>query len=105
LKAVPWLRRLVAGHRPEFDPWSVHVKFVVDKVARDRFFSEYFCFPHVNIILQMLLIFISTLLYQKDKRAKPGNLPESNALSEIGENWIEKYFHFVFEGLNKHTKR
>ena len=29
--------------------------------------------------------------YQKDKRAKPGNLPKkSNALSEIGEHWIEK---------------
>jgi hypothetical protein len=33
---VPWLRRLVAGlspRRPGFDPGSVHVRFVVDKVA------------------------------------------------------------------------
>jgi len=28
--------------------------------------------------------------------AKPGNLPKSNALLEIGEHWIEKYFHFFF---------
>jgi len=28
--------------------------------------------------------------------------PKSNALSEIGEDWIHKYFHFfVFKGLNK----
>jgi hypothetical protein len=34
--AVPWLRRLVAGLpplSPVFDPGSVHVGFVVDKVA------------------------------------------------------------------------
>jgi hypothetical protein len=34
--AVPWLRWLVAGlppRRPGFDPGSVHVEFVVDKVA------------------------------------------------------------------------
>ena len=34
--AVPWLRRSVAGlspRRPEFDPVSVHVSFVADKVA------------------------------------------------------------------------
>jgi hypothetical protein len=35
-RAVPWLRRLAAGfppRRPGFDPGSVHVGFVVDKVA------------------------------------------------------------------------
>lgn len=34
--------------------------------------------------------------YQKDKRSKPANFPESSALSEIGERWIEKCFHVVF---------
>jgi hypothetical protein len=36
VRAVSWLRRLVAGlppRRPEFDPGSVHLGFVVDKVA------------------------------------------------------------------------
>ena len=28
--------------------------------------------------------------YQKDKRAKPGNLPKSSALSETGERWTKK---------------
>jgi hypothetical protein len=49
-RAVPWLRRLVAGlspRRPGFNPESVHVGFVVDKVALRQvfFFSEYFGFP------------------------------------------------------------
>jgi hypothetical protein len=40
-KAVPWLRRLVAGlpqWRPGFHPGSVHVGFVVDKVALGQVF-------------------------------------------------------------------
>jgi hypothetical protein len=39
--AVPWLRRLVAGlspRRPEFDPGSVRVGFVVDKVTLEQVF-------------------------------------------------------------------
>ena len=31
---------------------------------------------------------------QKDKRAKPGNFPESNALPEIEEHYIEKHLYF-----------
>jgi hypothetical protein len=45
---VPQLRRLVAGfppRRPEFQPRSGHVGFVVDKVALGQGFSEYFGFP------------------------------------------------------------
>jgi hypothetical protein len=41
--AVPWLRRLVAGlspRRPGFDPGSVHVGFVVDKVALGQVFPR-----------------------------------------------------------------
>jgi hypothetical protein len=46
--AVPWLRRLVAGlppRRPVFDPESVHVGFLVEKVAMGQVFPEYFGFP------------------------------------------------------------
>jgi hypothetical protein len=39
-----------------------------------------------------ILTFIYSLRNQ-DTWAKPGNFPESNALLEIAENWIEKYFH------------
>jgi hypothetical protein len=41
-QAVPRLRRLIAGltpRRPGFDPGSVHVGFVVDKVALGQDFS------------------------------------------------------------------
>jgi hypothetical protein len=47
-EAVPWLRRLVAGlspRMPGFDPGSVHVEFVVDKVALGQVFPQYFGFP------------------------------------------------------------
>ena len=46
---MPWLRRLVAGfspRRPGLDAGSVHVGFVVDKVALGQVFPpEYFGFP------------------------------------------------------------
>jgi hypothetical protein len=47
-KSVPYLRRLVAGYpprRPGFEPRSVLVGFVVNKVALEQVFSEYFGFP------------------------------------------------------------
>jgi hypothetical protein len=43
-----WLSVLVAGfppQRPEFDPRSGYVVFVMDKVVLGQVFSEYFCFP------------------------------------------------------------
>jgi hypothetical protein len=46
--AVPWLRRLVTGlspHRPGFDPGSVHVGFLVDKVALGQVFPRVLPFP------------------------------------------------------------
>jgi hypothetical protein len=52
-KAVPWLRRLVAGlspQRPGFDHGSAHMGFVLDKA----FPPEYFCFPPVNCIPSVL---------------------------------------------------
>ena len=34
--------------------------------------------------------------YQKDKRAKPGNLLKNKSLSEIWKSWIEKCFRSIF---------
>jgi hypothetical protein len=45
---VPWLRRLVAGlplRRSGFHPGSVHVVFVVDKVALGQVFLRVVGFP------------------------------------------------------------
>jgi hypothetical protein len=56
-KAVPKFGRLVAGilpRRPDFDPWSVHVEFVVDKVALGRGFPRGLRFSPVNFIAPVL---------------------------------------------------
>jgi hypothetical protein len=37
--------------------------------------------------------FCLQLLLPEGETAKPGKRPKSNALSEIGEHWLEKYFH------------
>jgi hypothetical protein len=51
---APSFRRLVAGFpqcRPEFDPESDHVEFVVDKVAIRQVFSEYFGFLYPYLVM------------------------------------------------------
>jgi hypothetical protein len=68
-RAVSWLRRLVAG----FDPGSVDVGFVVDKVALGQVFPPLPRFSPVNFIPQVLyytekrkkLIIIITVLHNK----------------------------------------
>jgi hypothetical protein len=50
---VPWLRSLVAGLsplNPEFAPGSIHVGFLVDKVALGKVFLRVLRFSPVNII-------------------------------------------------------
>jgi hypothetical protein len=52
--AVPWLRKLVAGlppRSPGFAQGSVHVGFVVDKVALEHVFHQVFRFFPVSIII------------------------------------------------------
>jgi hypothetical protein len=53
LKAVPYLRRLVAGFSPRmpgFAPRAAHVGFVVDKVALGQIFLRILRSSPVNII-------------------------------------------------------
>jgi hypothetical protein len=62
--AVPWLRRLAAGLPPRrsmFDPGSVRVGFVVDKVALGQVFPRVLRFSPVNFIPPVLHY------YEKDK--------------------------------------
>jgi hypothetical protein len=50
--AVPWLRSLVAGlspQRPGFAPGSIHLGFVMDKVALGKVFLRVLRFSPVNI--------------------------------------------------------
>jgi hypothetical protein len=56
-RAVPWLMRLVAGlstRRPGFDLGSVHVGFVVDKVALGQVFFRVLRFSPANFIPPVL---------------------------------------------------
>ena len=101
---MPWVRRLVAALSPRrlgFDPGSVHVGFVVDKVAEGQVFLRVFLFTPAIIHPMVHNSYASSRCsYQKDKRAKPVNFPKSNAVSEMGEHWIERYFGFlVFKEL------
>jgi hypothetical protein len=74
-KAVPCFRRSVAGLsrlRPGFDPSTVHMRFVIDKVALEVVLPA-FLFPlPVSFHQHSTLVFIYTLL-----------LPEG----QTGEAW------------------
>jgi hypothetical protein len=62
-KAVSWLRPLVAdlsSQRPGFAPGSIHVGFVVDKVALGQVFLRVLRFSPVNIIPPSLSKLISS---------------------------------------------
>jgi len=97
--AVPWLWRLFTDHlprRPGFDPISAHARFVVEKVALGEIFlrvlPSFSCYCHsTNAPHSSPSTHCS---YQKDKRAKPRNLPQNSSLSETAELGTEMYLHF-----------
>ena len=41
--------------------------------------------------------------YQKDKRAKPGDLRKNKVLSKIAEHWIKKYVHLFSPSMVMNT--
>jgi hypothetical protein len=56
-KPAPQIKRWVAGFPPRqrgFEPGSGQVGFVVDKVALEQVFSEYFGFPYQSSFYQIL---------------------------------------------------
>jgi hypothetical protein len=67
-----------------FDPGSVLVGFVVDKVGLESGFCQYFCFPNQYHSTNAPHSYSSTYS-SEGKRAKPGNIPKSSAISEIGQ--------------------
>jgi hypothetical protein len=76
------------------------VTFNVDKVALGWALLRVVKFAPVYFIPPILLSspLPTRCSYRKDKRAKPGNLPKSNAFSEIWEPWKEKNL-FVFNEI------
>ena len=83
---MSWLIQLVAGlstRRLEFDPRSVHVGFVEDKMALGQVFSKYFCFP-VSVLFHYcsipIFIYMLVLRGQTSEAWEPskGNLLSGN---------------------------
>jgi hypothetical protein len=57
-----WFRRTIAGFsplRPEFDPTSLHVKFVVDKMALEQVFLLLLRTFRDSIFMHTLLLLLS----------------------------------------------
>jgi hypothetical protein len=82
-KAMPWLRQLVAGLSMKM-PRSVHVRFVVDKVALGQvFLSEFFSFP-VSIIPS----WHSTLIYHLGDKQQACRWHSSEKHSLTPPTWI-----------------
>ena len=97
----PRVRRLVASltlQMPGFDPGSVHVKFVVGKVALGQVFLLYLGFP-LSVLFHhfSVLLYIYVFLSPEERTGKPWEPSKGSALSAIGDHWIENYFHFSRE--------
>ena len=95
---MPWLRRLVAGPsswRPEFNPSSVHVIFVMDKVAmRQVFLRVLHCSPLYTISSFLQLHYMLLLL--EGKTGKSWNGYKKICFQEVGEHWTGEYFQFLY---------
>jgi hypothetical protein len=76
-----------------------HVISVVYKVALEEVFLRVLRLSLVIIVPLMLHTHLC-LHVVVTKRETPGDLPKRDAVSETGKQGIEKYFHFVFKGLN-----
>jgi hypothetical protein len=88
-------RRLVAGLSPRgpgFDPRSVHVGLVAHRVAMVQVFLLILLSSPVSIIAPMLHLHLHVALTRT--REQSLGLLKSNAISEIGEPWMEKVFQF-----------
>lgn len=79
--AVPWLRRSVAGLsplRPRFDEEPYDLRYVMTKAVLAVFFAGSFGFARsVSFHQCPTRIFIYCRCYQKNKQAKPTNLPKN----------------------------
>jgi hypothetical protein len=75
-----------ARFRSQVRPW-----FVMDKAALKEDFLRVLRVFSVSIIPPVLSS-SPRCSTQKDECAKAGNLKKNSALSEIGENWVEKHF-------------
>jgi hypothetical protein len=99
--------RLILVFSLGFDPRVWHAIFVVETYHWDTFSSEYFGFLlSVSVHQSSILLYVCRLLLPGRKTNEAGNIPNGNAISEIGEHWIKKQFHYfslftvILVGLN-----
>jgi hypothetical protein len=107
--ALPRLRRSFAGlstQRHGIDLSSVHVGFVVDKVAMGQVFLPVIWVSLVSITPPTLHVHshLYIVIARRTNWRRTGKLPKSSFLSEMGDPWIEKYFHLVSSRLNLEPK-
>jgi hypothetical protein len=101
MKAVAWLRSLVAGlslWRPSFDPGSIHVGFVVDIVALGQVFLRVLRFSPTNIIPPLLHIHLSPphdVCYSSDQAAHYHHLGPKLGASFLTQNFGWKRYKKV----------
>ena len=107
----PCLWRSVVGlspRWPNFDTRSVHMRFIVDKVALWQVFLPALLFSPVSIIPPILHTHLHLICcpYQ-DKRVKPGNLSKKKQFSLINLGALTgyrcTYFHIAFKRLTLST--
>jgi hypothetical protein len=94
---APWFTPIVAGFlpwRPSFDPRLGRMRLVVDKVVGTGVSSNTSVLPCPYHSVNAPHSSSTRCPYRRDKRTKPGNLAQCNALSGIGERCIEKNCHF-----------
>jgi hypothetical protein len=95
-RAVPLLRWLVAGfspRRPGFAPRSVHVGFVVDRVAVGQGFSRVLRFSPVYIIPQLFCIH-SCIIWGMDRWTQ-GPLEQWCATGVPRHTGVPRNFHLI----------
>jgi hypothetical protein len=75
---------------------------MVGKVALGQIFLRVLRFPSVSIILPMLHTHLHLhVALTEGQTGEAWELFKNNAVSEIGEHSIEKYFYLICDGLEK----
>jgi hypothetical protein len=106
---VPWLNRLVAGVSL-LRPGSIHVGFVVDKVAPGQVFLRVLRFSPVNIIPPLLHIHLSPpheVCYSSDQAAQYHNLGPKLGASFLTRHigWKQNQKVKFYAAHNTHSLR
>jgi len=85
-------------HRPGFDPRPVSVKSVVDEVSQAQVFLQVLRLSPVSIIPQLFHTHFpdNTALPSKTNGKSLGNCKHSKIISDVEEQWLEKYLPFFY---------